>query len=471
MSYGIQTINVHKKLKLDKRANSSNWYARLTLDNGKRIVRSTKTEDFEQAKERALELYYDTRARIKNKLPAQTRKFKHVAEFAIQRMQNDLNDGYGKQAYKDYISALTRWLMPYFGSTDIDKIDLAALTAFDHWRTQKHTKQFSQSGINNHNAALNRVLDEAELNGWIVKSMRPTLLNKGTKSESRGSFTDAEYKQIYTALRTWHKKTNNGQAAATREVLRNYFLVLGNTGVRHGTEALGLRWKNIEWHTDHDERYLVLNVDGKTDKRPAVARDTVEDYLLRQSKLNPELSYDSFDELVSAKNDAFVFTTRLGTVANIHSLNAAFNALLDQLGLKIGADGKSRTLYSLRHYYATRDLKRGVTTHALSKQMGNSTAMLDKHYSKYSPLLNAEMHSGRNMRAKVETVADRAGDSAADVAFAMLAAGKLDEAELLAVIGVERGGYLITEEIVVKALAAKDSSLISSETLMRILNG
>jgi hypothetical protein len=43
MSYGIHTIKVHKKLKLDKRANSSNWYARLTLDNGKRIVRSTKT--------------------------------------------------------------------------------------------------------------------------------------------------------------------------------------------------------------------------------------------------------------------------------------------------------------------------------------------------------------------------------------------------------------------------------------------
>ena len=215
MSYGINTINVHKKLKLDKRANSSNWYARLTLDNGNRIVRSTKTEDFEQAKERALELYYDTKARIQNRLPAQTRNFKHVADFAVQRMQNDLNDGYGKQAYKDYISALTRWLIPYFGSTDIDKIDLSALTAFDQWRTQQHSKPFSQSGINNHNAALNRVLDEAELNGWIVKSMRPTLLNKGTKSESRGSFSTGEYNKIHTKLRTWHETTKNEKAAAT----------------------------------------------------------------------------------------------------------------------------------------------------------------------------------------------------------------------------------------------------------------
>ena len=42
-----------------------------------------------------------------------------------------------------------------------------------------------------------------------------------------------------------------------------------------------------------------------------------------------------------------------------------------------------------------RDLERGVSTHALSRQLGNSTEMIDRHYSKYSPLLNAEVHSGR----------------------------------------------------------------------------
>ncbi len=49
MSYGVTTKTVHKKLRLDKRANSDNWYARLTLESGKRIVRSTKTDDFDVA--------------------------------------------------------------------------------------------------------------------------------------------------------------------------------------------------------------------------------------------------------------------------------------------------------------------------------------------------------------------------------------------------------------------------------------
>jgi len=172
-------------------------------------------------------------------------------------------------------------------------------------------------------------------------------------------------------------------------------LFLANTGVRHGTEALGLCWRNIEWYERDGERYLAINVDGKTNKRTAIARDRVVDFLWRQAQLNSRISVEDFDALIAAKLDEPVFTTRLGAVATVPNLNRAFNALLDELDLKMGADGRTRTLYSWRHFYATQDLERGVSTHALSRQLGNSTEMIDRHYSKYSPLLNAEVHSGR----------------------------------------------------------------------------
>lgn len=395
MSYGVNSIQIHKKLRLDKRAGSDNWYARLTLPSGKRLIKTTKTDDLEAAKEVALRLYYEVDARIQNKLPATTRKFKDVARHAIHRMEAELEQGVGKQAYKDYIQVLNKWLIPYFGGTDIAKMDLAAVTAFDAWRTEQNGKVPAQSTINNHNAALNRVLDEAELNGWIVKSLRPTLLNKGVKTESRGSFTVEEYRTIYTALRGYHKQTTNEKSAATRETLRNYVLFLANTGVRHGTEALGLCWRNIEWYERDGERYLAISVDGKTNKRTAIARDRVVGFLWRQAQLNSRISVVDFDALITAKLDEPVFTTRLGSVATVPNLNRAFNALLDELDLKTGADGRTRTLYSWRHFYATQDLERGVSAHALSRQLGNSTEMIDRHYSKYSPLLNAKVHSGR----------------------------------------------------------------------------
>jgi len=313
-------------------------------------------------------------------------------------MQSELREGIGKQSYKDYTQALNKWLIPYFGKTDIAKIDLAAVTRFDAWRTAQSGRVPAQSTINNHNSALNRVLDEAELNGWTVKSLRPTLLNKGVKTQSRGNFSVEEYRTIYIALRSFHKQTPNEKSAATRETLRNYVLFLANTGIRHGTEALGLRWRNIEWYLREGERYLAINVDGKTNKRTAIARDSVVDFLWRQAQLNSRITAGDFDGLISSKSDEPVFVTRLGAVVTVHNLNRAFNALLDELDLKTGADGRTRTLYSWRHFYATQDLERGVSTHALSRQLGNSTKMIDRHYSKYSPLLNAELHSGRKKK-------------------------------------------------------------------------
>jgi integrase len=93
-----------------------------------------------------------------------------------------------------------------------------------------------------------------------------------------------------------------------------------------------------------------------------------------------------FECLISSKLDEEVFTTRLSATVTVHNLNRAFNELLDELGLKTGADGRTRTLYSWRHFYATQDLERGVPT------------KIDRHYSKYSPLLNAELHSGRQKK-------------------------------------------------------------------------
>jgi integrase len=468
LSYGVESIQVHKKLRLDKRKGTDSWYARLTLPNGKRVVKSTKTDNLEEAKEVALQLYYDTQARIKNKLPANTRKFKDVATHAIKRMETELAEGVGKQAYKDYIQAINKWLVPYFAKVDIAKIDYALLKNFDAWRTQQTGKTPAQSTINNHNAALNRVLDEAELNGWITKALRPTLLNKGVKTESRGSFTAEEYRTIYTALRSYHKQTAVEKAAATRETLHNYVLFLANTGVRHGTEALNLRWRNIEWHSKGDDKYLAVNVDGKTKKRTAIARDRVRDFLFRQSKLNPRLDYDNFDALINSKSDELVFTTSLGECATIHNLNAHFNSLLDELDLKTGADGRQRTLYSWRHFYATQDLERGVSTHALSKQLGNSTAMLDKHYSKYSPLINAELHSGRRKHSGAQQAHTA---PAVALAFQMLAEGTLSEDALLASLGVGRDAYTVTEEIALLALQAKRNEQISEQTLLRLLDG
>ena len=66
---------------------------------------------------------------------------------------------------------------------------------------------------------------------------------------------------------------------------------------------LGLKWRNIEWYLRDGERYLAVNVDGKTNKRTAIARDRVVDFLWRQAQLNPRIRAVDFECLISSKLD------------------------------------------------------------------------------------------------------------------------------------------------------------------------
>jgi len=55
---------------------------------------------------------------------------------------------------------------------------------------------------------------------------------------------------------------------------------------------------------------------------------------------------------------------------------------------------KPRTLYSLRHFYATYQLYKGSNIHQLAIQMGTSVSMLEQHYSKLTPMLIANNIAG-----------------------------------------------------------------------------
>ena len=272
MANDTAAIKVNEKLTLYRRANSKRWQARLLLENGEWHRFSTKTTDLEAAKDFALKQFYTADFRKQNNLPESTRKLRRVALFTRNRMQEELDAGGGRVVFKDYIAAINRYIIPYFGNMDVAAITVNDLQKFDKWRTDKLGRQASHSTINTHNSALNRVFDEAMLRNWITHAIRPTLLNKGVKTQSRGSFSKKEYEFIYRRMRTWHKKTTNKKAAETRMVLRNYILFLTNTGVRHGTEALGLKWKNMSWFEQDGERYLNIYVSGKTGGREQIGR-------------------------------------------------------------------------------------------------------------------------------------------------------------------------------------------------------
>ena len=312
----------------------------------------------------------------------------------MKSLKADLDSGKGKVVYHTYISAIEQYLKPFFGKHNIDSITPKLLAKFDEWRLKKLRRTPAASTITNHNSSLNRVFKYAHMHGWLTRDSIPALTNKGKKGQARPAFTLDEYTILVRKMPAWCKSGHTAKTRDMRELLRDYVLILANTGIRHGTEAQSLKWRNIDSITKDGERYLRFTVDGKTGNRTLIPRVNVDEYLKRIQSRFPDLAKLTFDQLVKAKKDVNVFRLRDGSITK--NLNQSFRQLMRDTKLEYGATSDlARTLYSLRHTYATFALKSGIGIHELAKQMGTSVKMIEAHYSKITPELLADTFAGR----------------------------------------------------------------------------
>ena len=67
---------------------------------------------------------------------------------------------------------------------------------------------------------------------------------------------------------------------------------------------------------------------------------------------------------------------------------------MDERKWAFDSAGSRRTLYSLRHTYATRQLLNGSDYESLRVNMGTSVQMLEQHYSHVVPKMVADKLAG-----------------------------------------------------------------------------
>ena len=385
-----------KQLYLVGREGTANWQIHYKVQSlNKWLRKSAGTKDLATAKIVAEDFAADTRAAERRGYPVVSKKFKVVAEVVSAKFKEQIKHGTGKKKYADYYRAIDQYLIPFFGTYNVDRITPAVLNEFDIWRYKHIGRRLKQSTQNTHNLALNSVFDHAIESGYMTEYLRPKYKNTGEAGEARGFFTHEELIALQQYLQQW---TTEGRSQATRdlrELLCLFVAFVAGTGVRPGTETKELQWRHIEFlEKDHTRLIHIHLPQGKTGARKIIARHELWPVLEKLRELQPAFVDLTLDQLIESKSNEYVFRMRTGE--RPYSFVNAFGDGIRAAGmLTNGKDTQERSLYSLRHYYATQRILEGYTYEELEAQMGTSADMLQKHYNHLSVLMIADRLAGK----------------------------------------------------------------------------
>jgi len=377
---------------LYKRFGSRHWQCRFCLDNGSRFSCTTASDQVAEASTRAIEIFHKIQQKYASGEALQSRTFACLAQEELLALRTQLLKAKNRQSIRDHIYVLEHYLVPFFGNKVVATIDQEQIDQFDSWRISQMGREPMADTQRHHSTTFNRIMTRAYAKGLLNHQAKPLKLNiGGAKTQARPGFSAEEIDRLLAFMPLWERQRRAGRTQRFHDMARLcrcYVEFLLYTGIRQGTESMPVHWKHIQWHQVGSEQYLKIWVSGKTGPRQLIARASLIETLERLMTWQ-QLPYESLDQLIKAGLDRRVFVFPAGDQP--YSMQGVFRRLLEDAGvLRDPLTGQIRTLYSLRHTYATQALASGIDIHTVARQMGTSVAMLEKHYSKLTPMICAE---------------------------------------------------------------------------------
>jgi integrase len=385
MGFMLDTEELKPGLVIFRRADVKHrrWYCRVRLPGSAQYKTvALATANAIEARDKAYDQDAELRFRIRNEMPVFDRKFSQVAkEFSdFQKERSEIGQ-ITHHRWRVMDSHIRTQLSRYVGNVQITQI------GEDRWKSYPVWRQRNGKGRSGGLVSEGTIRDEMNTFRSVMRYaagksyIRDSQVFRGklpVGHARREEFTPAEYRKLHTFARRWIREARAESNRWYRQMAYNFVLVMTNTGMRPA-EAKNLRWRDVEVHTDRQERTVVrLAVRGKAKFRTLVAAANVATYLERIRALSK-----------AAEPEDFVFTNDKGAAARTlyHSL---IEALLTESELLHSSSGSRRSTYCFRHTYATFRLTEGVDVYFLAKQMGTSVKMIEDHYGHITPVKNPD---------------------------------------------------------------------------------
>ena len=105
---------------------------------------------------------------------------------------------------------------------------------------------------------------------------------------------------------------------------------------------MGIRWRDLEWHTKDGVRYLRVWVSGKTGGRWLIAKHAAVDVLRKLHARQNDIAGMAFETTLTTRLPQLLF--RCSDGHQPHSLVGTFRRLMRNSGLLVDSEGQTRNL-------------------------------------------------------------------------------------------------------------------------------
>lgn len=357
------------------------YQMRLKIAPQKYIWRSLKTRNKRDAIQAARREYYRFEDKKADGLAYVSPTVKKVlADYEAVR-KKDNERGKTSDHMLRQIRRVQKFWIEYIGNKQIDKIGNKELADYEDWRRDyyKNKKNIPRNAkINPTDKTLlweitffKTVIKWADQKGFRGKLPLPTYSFKLKKYRARPAIEMVDYKELITVMRRRIFATKYGPWRESRLMLRDYVLILANSGMRVG-ELNNLRFRDIlPFKDEKDRENYRLIVRGKTGERDVIPRQGSKAWIDRAITRR---------KAQGAKDNDYLFVMPNGK--KVITLIDQFKEVLKEAELETNSNGETFTLYSLRHHYAVNALRKGKGVFEVARNMGTSVQMINLYYGR-----------------------------------------------------------------------------------------
>ncbi len=336
----------------------------------KEYRKSLKTKDRDEALIRARDQFLTVQGKIKNNILVWD---KTVSVLITEYLDHQNQQAESRFKTKGRVGTIRSQLKHFSDFVKPDtKINDIEDDYFLNYVSYRRNKEPSVRDVTlvNEKASFRSLLTYCQRRGYVSKDrdwdfgpIKKTLVR-------RDMIELKDYKTIYKCMRTWGKKEDDEKRKEQKEFVRNFILILANTGMRFG-EVRKLQWKDVQIRKPKEDPskkviriHLIPEKTKNSKERIVIGRSgPFMDRLKRLSKWTKPDDYIFVDNDTGKQIDKKVYYK-----------------LWKEIMEKTKLHESGYTYYGLRHSYATWRLASGVNILELSKVLGCTVKFIEDHY-------------------------------------------------------------------------------------------